>query len=56
MGGSSMRQIFGSLWQRIVSWLSVLGAAHVVDDGNEDRKDRPSKRPPTKLRLVAREN
>jgi hypothetical protein len=53
MGGNAMRGKLGIRWQKIVSWLAVLGTAHVVDDGSEN-KDWLSNKRPSKLHLVSR--
>lgn len=55
MGGEDMRRLIAAVWQKIADWLSVLGSAHVVDDGSEGR-DKPVKKRDPKLRLVPRHN
>ncbi|WP_337269421.1 hypothetical protein [Oryzifoliimicrobium ureilyticus] len=47
MGGHDMGRTLAMLWEKVIDWLSVLGSAHVVDDGVEKKMDRPRKKPPT---------
>lgn len=56
MGGNHMGKIFAATWQKVVSWLSVLGSAHIVDDGSEKKQEQPKKPQPPKLHLVSRHN
>jgi hypothetical protein len=36
-----MSKWLSEYWQVISDWLRELGAAHVVDDGSSERKDKP---------------
>jgi hypothetical protein len=56
MGGNTMTTTLGAWWQKIVRWISILGSAHVVDDGSDEKKDGASNNRPTKLHLVPRNN
>ena len=53
MGGKQMGRIVAGLWQKTVSWLSVLSSAHVVDDGSDEKRDQPKKNQTLKLKLVS---
>lgn len=35
-----MMKWLGDCWQMVSDWLRELGAAHVVDDGSIERKDK----------------
>jgi hypothetical protein len=39
--GVAMSKWLSEYWQVISDWLRELGAAHVVDDGSSERKDKP---------------